>query len=805
MPSAIEFDWSQGRAFVQDGTIFYSPNCSRTVVVPASESIQSPFNHEHLNASIFRQPVWWSDVYGWQSFIPLAPSYASVPFEPFCWMPRIVEADVLVDGNSCMMEKRFQMNSKDYSIWTEQERLLTEAAQRIRIWYKIPGTLPPAPSMFHYGQMHKSRGVARRMITLARDWFAVWMGFVSYLIASTERFSPSSSPLYDQPDPKSPVPIWYSRLLEKHGYPANWLDGLTCSAVCSFDMKTPRAGVVFRWSRPDVNRPSFEWFFSRRIPMWFVWSKAEEQAISENRSNSFLLPPSHLIQEALTLLFTTPDPGIPLAGLILQRYYDMGSDMLTNESTKWSDQCTQAHTEATFPTQTMLEGIQEKGTLYNHWSEFFTTREKQQAELIKVETFKQRRTRLSREKQPAVQNATMYTWHKIQSSGGKEVYMRLQVNKYRNKKVFLRFKDNQKVYNPNRNEWDLCKEFDNISSDNCFDNKHHAEISDINGSLYDSDESSEFDEDYDEDSELAASTPPRLTLSDYQLEDVPYSQDVIQTLSYGYGYVPSISSANITQIPDKEWENVLLTLGFIPSSERAIENHEKQAISEFLSNMLKNTSIPTSSDDLSLECSMRHRGVSDPYVPPSFRLANHIFTVQDFDAYMLRCQAILSQPQGRAALLYGGIIWRIAKEFLSIDGALAGPSVEVTAHRVGYIHPSKNDGIQYCDDALTENEVAAICGTYSLYTQFGQITVKSWFPPPICWSKDRTGVSWVEWTGQNEQFFGDLLRNIRAGTAKPLTVIEWTSRLRGLKTSRILRDRNRNQADTFTAQYIPVE
>ena len=83
---------------------------------------------------------------------------------------------------------------------------------------------------------------------------------------------------------------------------------------------------------------------------------------------------------------------------------------------------------------------------------------------------------------------------------------------------------------------------------------------------------------------------------------------------------------------------------------------------------------------------------------------------------MRACQSVLASPQGRAALLRGGIVGRIAKEYLSKDGVLDGPSVEVTMHRIGYHVPSSNSDIHWCDDELTEDEIAVICGTYSLYT-----------------------------------------------------------------------------------------
>ena len=82
---------------------------------------------------------------------------------------------------------------------------------------------------------------------------------------------------------------------------------------------------------------------------------------------------------------------------------------------------------------------------------------------------------------------------------------------------------------------------------------------------------------------------------------------------------------------------------------------------------------------------------------------------------MLCCQAVLSLSQGCAAFLQGGIVGRIAKEYLSVNGVLAGPSLEVTGHHVGYLGSSGTNGILYCDDELMENEIAAICWTYTLY------------------------------------------------------------------------------------------
>ena len=80
--SLPSFDNSNnGRVFLQDGTIFHSPNCSRPAIIPPQTNYSSPpFNQLRLNSSMFKQPIWWTEFGGWLSFIPLAPSFTSTPF-----------------------------------------------------------------------------------------------------------------------------------------------------------------------------------------------------------------------------------------------------------------------------------------------------------------------------------------------------------------------------------------------------------------------------------------------------------------------------------------------------------------------------------------------------------------------------------------------------------------------------------------------------------------------------------------------------------------------------------------------------
>ena len=115
----------------------------------------------------------------------------------------------------------------------EEERIV-KVAREIQLRYGIPGSLPPKPSSFHFNRAHKTHQVAKRMICLSQEWFAIWMGHISYFIAKSASLVPNSK----QDDP-SPAPDWYNYLHNEHNFSETWLDGLLFSTVCTFDLGTP--------------------------------------------------------------------------------------------------------------------------------------------------------------------------------------------------------------------------------------------------------------------------------------------------------------------------------------------------------------------------------------------------------------------------------------------------------------------------------------------------------------------------------------------------------------------------------------
>lgn len=88
------------------------------------------------------------------------------------------------------------------------------------------------------------------------------------------------------------------------------------------------------------------------------------------------------------------------------------------------------------------------------------------------------------------------------------------------------------------------------------------------------------------------------------------------------------------------------------------------------------------------------------------------FDRSDFLEYERRRELFFSNHQHlRAALLAGGIIWRLALEELGIDPALWGPS-EAT----NYAFELLSDNQSFVDDGLSSEEMDFICGVYYVYT-----------------------------------------------------------------------------------------
>ncbi|KAF5317738.1 hypothetical protein D9619_012499 [Psilocybe cf. subviscida] len=159
-------------------------------------------------------------------------------------------------------------------------------------------------------------------------------------------------------------------------------------------------------------------------------------------------------------------------------------------------------------------------------------------------------------------------------------------------------------------------------------------------------------------------------------------------------------------------------------------------------------------------------------------------TQDDYSEYLRRRKDLLTGPKGRAALMHGGIIARIARDVLDVHATvLDGPSEKaVTVGRYRRFN--------LYDDALTENNTNIICGVYYVDVESStgkQVSETADFASGTkahmsYWPKDTTwdvssGFLRAEWSEKAEAFYQKRSARLLA-TFELLNASAWRSALR---------------------------
>ncbi|KAJ3507002.1 hypothetical protein NLJ89_g6543 [Agrocybe chaxingu] len=144
--------------------------------------------------------------------------------------------------------------------------------------------------------------------------------------------------------------------------------------------------------------------------------------------------------------------------------------------------------------------------------------------------------------------------------------------------------------------------------------------------------------------------------------------------------------------------------------------------------------------------------VKDPAPSHPFRLAGYNFSIQDYSSYLYRCWELLKQPRGRAALLQGGYIWRLAAPVVSFDDVLHGPTGWSSAPEEMLLVRIPSTGEEFIDDQLTEHELEILSGLNICMTGHGeQIAKRSWHP--LFKTYQHSGLDYGRWTSFSEKNF----------------------------------------------------
>ena len=155
----------------------------------------------------------------------------------------------------------------------------------------------------------------------------------------------------------------------------------------------------------------------------------------------------------------------------------------------------------------------------------------------------------------------------------------------------------------------------------------------------------------------------------------------------------------------------------------------------------------------------------------------------DYHAYLLTRAEALRSTLGRAALLQGGLIARLARDIVGVSDVLSGPEAS-NGKRIG--------AVTLVDDQLSDYMLDVISGVYYVETKTDkQIHQHLSFWPKLGWKS--SGYYTEEWTADAESWYQDRLKALESGSAPLHNSTDWKSKLRAYKgvTQAFLADNHR--------------
>lgn len=457
------------------GKQYYSPNCTRDHVLlpmaladvpkniflpeiqfkPAQKNKPrvSYYDFSRVFVEDFQFPRWWTERWGWTAFIVRMPDFkgAGGIFYPLGERIRLQRKEGGWELSDVLLARLCALETE---IITAVHRLAALTGSTI--------VYPPPPRAFGYQKWYKGVGNATTCVERSRKWFLVWMGLFSYLIAVAETKEQSL-----QAYPNLRIAAWTTHLRD-NGFHQAWIDDILSSVVCSFDLRTPRAGIFINLRPGQSNQPSLDWYCEYGIPVWYELTK-DSPALPDKFSPG--------LHSSLSAVFTTsgPQPHSPDAR---KSATDSPLSLSAGFPLVISESYTGTQSAPTASSPMSVDANSE-------WKAFFAARESQNASIIAKEDQLQRQRRLSRAKTPATKSAKVFEW--LEDNNG--VYRRQAVlGKYK-LDTFEGYTKNQLRYDAVWNEWDCCVAFalhqsnlddDDDSDFDMYASPHKASVIDIN-------------------------------------------------------------------------------------------------------------------------------------------------------------------------------------------------------------------------------------------------------------------------------------------------------------------------------------
>ncbi|KAF8057800.1 hypothetical protein FPV67DRAFT_1677025 [Lyophyllum atratum] len=456
--TALNFDKRHGRLQRLDGNLFYSPNCSRTILapIPPDEAYgrdYTIFHRTDARPELYHQPRWWTLAFGWISCIPLYPSYTGGLFKRLAYVPRTLNMYNTTDNK----ELGYSLPDSVQDSWARLDKELAATTSIIAAHYKIGLVRPFSPWALGYLKESPKHAQAVGRAFRSRDWFSIWMGLASHLIATAESRT-------------KPGDMDWSELLRREGYEQTWIDALKSSTICDFSAM--QAGTIIDLRKPDNDRPTIQWFCEHNIPVWYKWGASE---VNDERLKDFAPLDEHhhklAASQGLCAAVTATPQWLEGSGSGYSSYASSDSTALTTvyrQSSPLFDFTGGVATPQWMGESQVESDMRTEGTVANSnvatqaeppraYIVWFAAREERNKARLLKETPQARQTRLNRERIPPRTSAKVFVWEP--SPTEPSTWVRVPVRVDEREETLDDYGDARCRYNSFNNEWDCCEEF----------------------------------------------------------------------------------------------------------------------------------------------------------------------------------------------------------------------------------------------------------------------------------------------------------------------------------------------------------
>ncbi|KAH6902936.1 hypothetical protein BKA70DRAFT_1433904 [Coprinopsis sp. MPI-PUGE-AT-0042] len=644
------------------------------------------------------------------------------------------------------------MDEDTVKSWDELGANIHTVVLRLQNHFQAPLVLPYVPRGWGYYRQRCSERKARAITHASRDWFLVWMGALSFLIAySKAPDTTQARSLAVIPYPNGSEP-WQQYL---HTFPdlVRFAQELATSSVVGYTPEAQQVGIVVDFvEKEDPYQPAVDWFFSFGIPVWYPWdTTANDFAVRHGLAH--LIPLADMLQQCCPPFLHTPSAPLDQAP-------SSSNQPPAPSSSK--------------PAPARVVKIRES------WST-------QDAEAA-----------ANRARQLPEVNAEVYEYTPDYETPGKLV--REKIVKSSRRDTLGQYHENQCRYFPELNLWICCADLspdDSVEDDedDIYPQPLYVPRNDENLPQGPSPQNPPPQnpppqnplppQDLPPPPPASSASAPSLSLTDLSpagfadtyADDNGFSnleRDILLPMSRFLGYTPPLPYPThnaTTPLSATDGQALLRILGIHPegsSQAGFFKTSVAREMHTFIFRCIQAGGPLAASCDLLLGNRMMLR------------------------AHLLQDLIVIKAPVTtftKSAKLES--YWYLFNVGVGYDDRKTWKLALTTA----------TDALALANDSLSEVEVQLLCGAYVCYTGNGnQIAIKSWWSLPEAFEQ---GEDLGCWTAVNEDWYQRCLAEIKAGTASPVNRKRWRDDLRGLKDQRVLRQQTGKRAHRFIESQAP--